>query len=96
MSFNTLSREEPYRYIAIRGNNSELVKKCLDDRNGDWQEIQATNTLFNFKWVPFSKGIRFDYLSGHGQKKLVNHFEFHEQISEKDNLFFNMSRLYEQ
>jgi hypothetical protein len=25
-------------------------------------------------------------------KKMVNHFEFHDQISEKDNLFFNMQR----
>ena len=28
-------------------------------------------------------------------KKMVNHFEFHDQISEKDNLFFNMQRLCE-
>jgi len=71
-----------------------LVKRCLDERgNGaDWQEIQSINTLFNFKWVPFSKGIRFDYLSGHGFKKMVNHFEFHEQISEKDSLIQNLSR----
>jgi Tubulin-tyrosine ligase family len=94
MSLNTLGREEPYRYITLRGNNSELVKRCLDER--EWQEIQSTNTLFNFKWAPFSKGIRFDYLTGHGQRKMVNHFESHEQLSEKDNLFFNMTRHYEQ
>ena len=58
-------------------------------------EIQCTNTLFNFKWAPFSKGIRFDYLSSHGQKKLVNHFEYHDQITEKDNLYFNMARFYD-
>ena len=28
-------------------------------------------------------------------KKMVNHFEFHDQISEKDNLFFNMQRFCE-
>jgi Tubulin-tyrosine ligase family len=79
----------------MRGNNSDLVKRCLEDRNGDWQEISSKNTLFNFKWSPFSKGIRFDYLTGHGMKKMVNHFEFHDQISEKDNLFINMQRLCE-
>lgn len=26
---------------------------------------------------------------------MVNHFEFHDQISEKDNLFFNMQRFCE-
>ena len=66
MSMNINGRDEPYRYIVIRGNNSELVKKCLDYRQGDWQELQSTNTLFHFKWSPFSKGIRFDYLTGHG------------------------------
>ena len=55
-----LKKEEPYKYVIIRGNNSEIIKRCLDERNGDWQEIPSTNTLFNFKWAPFSKGIRFD------------------------------------
>lgn len=78
--------------MVIRGNNSELVKRCLDDRGGDWTEIECTKTLYNFKWVPLSKGIRFDYLSSHGQKKLVNHFEHHAEFTEKDNLFHNLSR----
>ena len=73
------AKDEPYKFVIIRGNNSDLVKRCLlDDRNGDWEEIPSTNTLFNFKWAPFSKGVRFDYLSVHGVKKMVNHFEFHD------------------
>lgn len=39
MTMNNTVKEEPYKYVIIRGNNSELVKKCLDDRIGDWQEI---------------------------------------------------------
>lgn len=78
MTMNNSVKEEPYKYVIIRGNNSELVKRCLDERGGDWQEIQSINTLFHFKWSPFSKGIKFDYLTGHGQKKMVNHFEAHE------------------
>jgi hypothetical protein len=90
------AKDEPYKFVIIRGNNSELVKRCLlEDRNGDWEEIPSTNTLFNFKWVPFSKGVRFDYLSVHGVKKMVNHFEFHDQITEKHSLFHNMQKLYE-
>jgi hypothetical protein len=72
------TKDEPYKYVIIKGNNSELIKRCLEERNGDWVEISSTNTLFNFKWAPFSKGVRFDYLSVHGVKKMVNHFEFHE------------------
>lgn len=59
-------KEEPYKYIVIRGNNSGLVKRCLDNREGNWVEISSNNTLFNFKWIPFSKNIRFDYLTTHG------------------------------
>ena len=72
------AKDETYKYVIIRGNNSEIIKRCLEDRNGDWEEIPSTNTLFNFKWSPFSKGLRFDYLSVHGVKKIVNHFECHE------------------
>ncbi|CDW90267.1 ttl domain containing protein [Stylonychia lemnae] len=91
-----ISKDEPYKYIVIRGNNSELVKKCLDQRGSDWQEISSNNTIFHFKWVPFSKGIRFDYLSSHGYKKMVNHFEYQEQISQKDWLMINLSKYCEQ
>lgn len=52
-----------------------------------WEESPYYNTLFNFKWQPISKGIRFDLLSSNGQKQLVNHFEHHSTISTKDNLF---------
>ena len=55
-----------------------MVRRCLEDRGGDWQELPTTNTLFNFKWAPFSKGVRFEYLSINGLKKMVNHFENHE------------------
>ena len=52
--------ENPYKYVLIRGNNSELVKKILDSREQKWVEISSSNTLFDFKWSPFSKNIRFD------------------------------------
>ena len=45
--------------------------------------------MFNFKWIPFSKTVRFDQLS-FSQTQLVNHFEYHAEITSKDNLFKNM------
>jgi hypothetical protein len=69
-----------------------MVKRLLDERqNGEsWKEINSLNTLFHFKWVPWSKSIRFDYLTSHGQKKMVNHLPGQHEISQKDNLFYNM------
>jgi len=45
--------------------------------------------MFNFKWMPFLKGVRFKQLS-HSQRQMVNHFEFHHEITTKDLLFKNM------
>ena len=78
-----------YRYILIWGNNSDLVKTVLDTREW-WVETPCTTTMFQFKWQPFSKGIRFDYLTEFGLRKMVNHFEYEYEISQKDTLFKNM------
>lgn len=45
--------------------------------------------MFHFKWLPVSKGFHFDQLSFR-QKQLVNHFEFHPEITTKDALFKNI------
>ncbi len=76
----------------MRGNNSDIIKRVLEGRKANWVEVSSTNTLFNFKWAPLSKGLRFDQLTTHGQKQLVNHFERHSEISQKDKLFMNMQK----
>lgn len=48
-----------------------------------------TNFMFNFKWMPFLKGVRFKQLSD-SQKQMVNHFEYHHEITTKDLLFKNV------
>ena len=53
------------------------------------KEIPIFNTTFDFKWVAWSKQIRFEFL-GQNNIQLVNHFEFHNEISTKDLLFKNM------
>lgn len=50
----------------MRGNNSDLIKKILDAREGSWVEVSSATTIFNFKWAPLSKSINFEYLSNHG------------------------------
>ena len=54
-----------------------------------WKEVTYYSSIFHFKWQPFSKGIRFEQLS-YAQKQMVNHFEFHSEITTKDFLFKNL------
>lgn len=63
----------------------------METRHPDWQEISDYSKIFNFKWKPFSHGIRYDQLSLYGQKQLVNHIANHEEITMKDNMFKNLS-----
>ena len=84
--------ENSFKYVIMPGNNSEVVRRCMQTRHPDWEEIASYSKIFNFKWKPFSHNIRFDQLSLYGQRQLVNHIVNHEELTVKDNLFRNMSR----
>ena len=75
------------------GNSSYLVKNCMKHRT-NWRECQSNiTTLFNFKWQQNNSGIDFSSLSKtSSMKQTVNHFEFHNQISNKANLLINMMK----
>ena len=49
-----------FKYIVLNGNNSKIVKDCLKLRASKWEETEAYDTLFNFKWNCISRGIKFD------------------------------------
>lgn len=57
-----------YKYIVCPGNNSGVVKKCLELRGDRWEEGNDFDTLFSFKWNPISRGIKFDQVNTHGQR----------------------------
>ncbi len=65
------------------------MKRCLDLRSDKWEETNDFDTLFNFKWHPISKGIKFDIVNTHGTRQLVNHFENHDCFTTKDLMFKN-------
>jgi len=70
-----------YRYILLKGNNHNVIKRVMETRP-QWTKIDSVRTsLFDFKWSPFSGPIRFDFLGKHGEKNLVNHFEYHGVIT---------------
>ena len=48
-NFKTNNEKETYKFVIVRGNNSELVRRCMELRS-DWEESSLSNTLFNFKW----------------------------------------------
>ena len=60
-----------------------------------WEETVPYDSLFNFKWQPWSNGLKYDYLSKYGSKQLVNHIEGHEGITTKDSLFLNLRTYFE-
>ena len=85
-------------YYAIGpGNASYLVKNCMPHRT-NWKESYSYVTnIFNFKWLQVSHGIDFFNLSKSGSvKQIVNHFENHSCISNKEKLFINMMDYCEQ
>lgn len=73
----------------MNGNNSQIIRRCFEKRMDYWKEAPFISSVFHFKWQPFSKGIRFEQLSL-SQKQMVNHLEYHEEITTKDNLFKNL------
>lgn len=77
------------KYIICPGNNHDLIRRVLDTRP-NWEEIKDNSKIFNFKWKPFSYGLRFEEISLYGHKQVVNHIFNHEEITMKDRLFQNM------
>jgi hypothetical protein len=64
----------------------------MDTRGPSWQKIPVSITLFDFKWTPYSQCIKFEFLGKHGEKNLVNHFEHHHCITQKDQVYFSMQK----
>ena len=74
------------------GNNSDLVKRVLGKRD-HWEETTSANTLFNFKWIQDNKGYHYERVIPDAVcRQLLNHFEFHKEISTKSGLIENLAQ----
>ena len=85
-----------YQYLILKGNASYLIKYCMYHRvnwiEGSNQEPENSQN-FNFKWKELSSGINYFNLNKNPKmKQMVNHFEFHQVISNKANLFINLMK----
>ena len=80
------------KYLIFKGNNSEVIRDALKTRE-QWTEGHYSITCtVNFIWHPLSTGIKFDRLKSFLPVQLVNHFEFHSELSNKISLYRNLSK----
>ena len=86
-----VNEPKTFYYVLKPGNGSSLVKFSLKHRI-NWKEAQMNVTsLFNFKWQTSTLCIDYKNLSSiESIPQIVNHFEYHNTISNKSNLFLNL------
>ena len=82
-----------YYYIIFPQNCGWLIKKCLAHRL-KWKECHSNLTnFFNFKWKDVvSKRDFLDLGSKSTRTQIINHFEYHSCLSNKYNMFYNLSK----
>ena len=86
-------KEIKYYYLITPGNNSQLVEKCLLTRP-NWEKIDDPSNLSscNLIWTPLSQEINFSLHGETSLSQIINHFECHNEVSNKKNLFVNLIR----
>ena len=81
-----------YLYNILPGNNGKLVEKVLKTRN-NWEALDPSKSqLANLIWTPLSCQINFSQHSIAEITQYVNHFEFHNELTNKANTFINLFR----
>jgi hypothetical protein len=82
-----------FQYLILKGNASYLVKYCMFHRINWIEAANQDQDIFNFKWKETSYGIDYNSLNKNiKMKQIVNHYEFHNVISNKANLFVNLMK----
>ena len=86
-------KSQKYYYHILPGNNSKLVEKCLLTRP-KWEKTSEPENLVtcNLIWTELSHEMNFSIHGEIDYSQVVNHFEFHNEISNKKNLFINLLR----
>ncbi|CAI2373826.1 unnamed protein product [Moneuplotes crassus] len=90
IAFSNIYSKNKYKYIVTPGNNSNLIREAMQQRNW-WVEIPNVDSAFNFKWQPVSFRMKFRKLSQKNPiTQVVNHFENHRCLTEKSSMFNNL------
>lgn len=82
---------QKYKYFIAAGNNSQVVKRCMDLRDDRWEETTPSDKLYNFRWQPWGRMIDYKSVNSFGVRQLVNHLQGHEFLSTKHLLFESMT-----
>jgi hypothetical protein len=81
-----------YLYNILPGNNGKLVEKVLRTRD-NWDAVDsAQSQCANLIWTPLSCQINYTQHSLSEITQYVNHFEFHNELTNKANTFINLFR----
>lgn len=80
-----------FTYLVYVGNNSNLIRKVLEQKN-NWEEGNYSDSNnANFIWHPTSKTVKFRRLVPYLATQVTNHFEFHDELTNKAKLFQNFT-----
>ena len=87
----SLIKEIKYQYCVYPGNYGKLIDNIMEKRKDKWVKTDIELVKYcDFIWSPLSSAIDFNFAS---EKKIfVNHLEFHYNISNKLNLYYNLIR----
>jgi hypothetical protein len=62
-----------------------------ETRGNAWREAKEIKGIINFKWQQNTKEFKYERMTSIAlYKQIVNHFEFHREISTKAGLFKNL------
>ena len=84
--------KEIFLYNILPGNNGKLIEKCLLNRNQWEMAKEEKKNLCNFIWTPLSCQINYSLHSSIEKAQVVNHFEYHCELTNKSKTFINLFR----
>ena len=81
-----------YTYHIMKGNNLKLIERCLLNRNNWIPSSEDKKEFANLIWTPLSSQINFNAHSLVESSQFVNHFEYHNELTNKSKTFINLLR----
>ena len=88
---NITKKKQKYYYTIVYGNNGLLVEKIFSTRP-NWEKINDKKPVNNSNliWSELSQEINFISHQEVAHSQLINHFEYHNNVSNKKDLFINL------
>ena len=81
-----------YSYHIVPGNNAKLIERCLLNRKNWTTATEDRKEFANLIWTPLSSQINFNAHSLVESSQFVNHFEYHNELTNKSKTFINLLR----